>query len=271
MSALTILHRSAALGGREVVAELIARCGFVFSSTFLRFDSNHAVDGRDESNSTALHWACANNRFQVVQLLLERGADPLARNARGETPLHVARTVGATACLALLAKALAEAPAVAVPQRAVVTVLPPAPNDAMLRAVFNGISSDLCSALLAGADPNLVVTPDQATVLHLASAFGQAALVRLLLERGCARAPRMAGEVTPLFLACSEGHVPVVRALLDVEDSGLYALNKDGQDCLHVAAMNGRAEVVALLLKQRDGRAIFEPDRQVDELLKRLP
>jgi ankyrin repeat protein len=220
------------------------------------------VDGRDESNSTALHWACANNRSQVVQLLLERGADPLTRNSRGETPLHVARTVGATACMPLLAKALTEAaPVAAAPDPQPIAVLPPVPNDAMLRAVFNGILSDLRSALLAGADPNLVVTSDLATVLHLACAFGQAPLVRLLLERGCFRAPRMAGEVTPLFLACGEGHLHVVRAMLEQEDAGLYALNKDGQDCLHVAAINGRAEVVAQLLKHRDGRAVFERDK----------
>jgi len=39
---------------------------------------------------TPLHTAVLKNRFHLVRLLLRHGADPRARNTRGETPLHLA-------------------------------------------------------------------------------------------------------------------------------------------------------------------------------------
>lgn len=43
---------------------------------------------------SALHWACAENRFEAVKLLLESGADPNARDSHQGTPLHQASAQG---------------------------------------------------------------------------------------------------------------------------------------------------------------------------------
>ena len=45
---------------------------------------------QDESGETALHWACDKNKLDSVILLIERGADPLHRNAKGKTPGEIA-------------------------------------------------------------------------------------------------------------------------------------------------------------------------------------
>lgn len=47
-------------------------------------------------NETALHVAAEDDHVEIVQLLLEAGADPTARRIFDETPLDVASREGAT-------------------------------------------------------------------------------------------------------------------------------------------------------------------------------
>ncbi len=56
----------------------------------------------DLDGSTALHFAAAANDEIATRLLLEHGADPKAKDARGRTPLEAARTNEATKTTALL-------------------------------------------------------------------------------------------------------------------------------------------------------------------------
>jgi ankyrin repeat protein len=43
---------------------------------------------------TPLHWAAASGRGSIVDLLLDRGADPAAADKRGRTPAELARDAG---------------------------------------------------------------------------------------------------------------------------------------------------------------------------------
>jgi len=52
------------------------------------------VDDADPDGWTALHWAVVGDRLEVVQMLLDRGADPNAQDALGLTPLHWAAMTG---------------------------------------------------------------------------------------------------------------------------------------------------------------------------------
>lgn len=52
-------------------------------------DINH----KNKKSETALHMACQTGHTDVVQLLLERGANPAMKNNKGRTPLDLAKTM----------------------------------------------------------------------------------------------------------------------------------------------------------------------------------
>ena len=49
-----------------------------------QFQINRSID---DQRHTALHWGASMGDIDIVQIFLNRGADPIARNQRGETPL----------------------------------------------------------------------------------------------------------------------------------------------------------------------------------------
>jgi ankyrin repeat protein len=59
----------------------------------LLLDHGAAIEARNREGCTALYAAAAGARLEVAGVLLERGADPNAASAAGETPLARARRV----------------------------------------------------------------------------------------------------------------------------------------------------------------------------------
>ena len=61
------------------------------------------------SGRSALHLASGGGHVEIVKLLIERGANVEAKDAAGETPLHVAVAKGRAACVAELLRSGADA------------------------------------------------------------------------------------------------------------------------------------------------------------------
>ena len=55
---------------------------------------NYAGNINGESQNTALHLAIAPAKYEILQLLLQHGADPNLRNGSGSTPMHLATWLG---------------------------------------------------------------------------------------------------------------------------------------------------------------------------------
>ena len=66
----------------------------------------HGADlaAQDDTGSTPLHLASSKGIAETVRLLIENGADASARNGSHESPLHLASSSGSTETVQLLLK-----------------------------------------------------------------------------------------------------------------------------------------------------------------------
>ena len=111
------------------------------------------------------------------------------------------------------------------------------------------------------------VERDGAVVLHWACVIDHVGLVSYLLTRPDVKvnAPTSDEQLDddpnwtpfnkklyPLFLACKEGHVDVVRQLLNHSDIQVNLAGHDGRTPLHVACQMGDVDVVRQLLSHAD-------------------
>ncbi len=185
---------------------------------------------RNEDYQLPLHFAVRMNRPQMVALLLELGADPLATDGTGYP-----------------AAAYATAPDT---DRSVME---------MIRA--RGGTRDLFTALalsewetaarLLIENPS-VVEPGGASagVLHLMAKRGNVMAVKWLLDRGAgpnARWSHWDADVTPLHLAALGGHAEVVRVLLAAGADPSIRDSKHDGDTIGWADFFRRPDIVQIL------------------------
>jgi ankyrin repeat protein len=78
MDGWTALHIAASKGHLEVAKAL------VYSGLFID------VDARTHMKRTPLHWAADSCQFEMVEFLLEAGAEVNATDVEGNSPLHLA-------------------------------------------------------------------------------------------------------------------------------------------------------------------------------------
>ncbi|KAI8948231.1 hypothetical protein F4801DRAFT_581651 [Xylaria longipes] len=93
-----------------------------------------------------------------------------------------------------------------------------------------------------------VVSPNCASLIAFAARYGSKPIVRNLLALGADTNPKD-GNVSPLFAACSGGHVDVVNLLLCHDSGATKDLKVDSCFPLASAARWGHTAVVELLLK----------------------
>ena len=186
----------------------------------------------------ALQAACMSKRLDlgVVRRLLERGADVNAVDGDWDTPLQVAsgRNSGKIDLVKLLLEHGAEVNALG------------GMHGNALQAAYAGDNDDVVQLLLEwGADPGKEGGP-YVHWLARAAGSGNHAICKLLLEKG-ADVNALGGVYgTPLEAACASGRTSVVRLLLQA-GADVHQVGAAGTP-LQVAAQRGRHELVQLLL-----------------------
>jgi ankyrin repeat protein len=235
------------------------------------------------ANMTALHFAVVHKRTEVVQLLLEHGADPHIPNAvagvGGLVPLLSATAAGHTAVVELLLNHNAAAVpvrgtaqyrrelqllmhAVGQEQADIVALLlargidVDAADQSGWSALHYAIGRDHKTVkvvkllLQSGADPNklpAVTAEDTAAPLRAAVCRGDAAVVQLLIAAGADIDNLFEECSTPLLMAADK---PAVVKLLLAAGADVHCTALNGDTCLHVAAARGYcAPVLCLLIK----------------------
>uniref|UniRef100_A0A8B9Q323 Ankyrin repeat domain-containing protein 17 n=1 Tax=Apteryx owenii TaxID=8824 RepID=A0A8B9Q323_APTOW len=201
------------------------------------------IDAQTESNhDTALTLACAGGHEELVQTLLERGANIEHRDKKGRsprfTPLILAATAGHVGVVELLLARGANKE-----HRNVSDYTP------LSLAASGGYVNIIKILLNAGAEINsrtgskLGISP-----LMLAAMNGHTAAVKLLLDMGSdINAQIETNRNTALTLACFQGRTEVVSLLLD-RKANVEHRAKTGLTPLMEAASGGYAEVGRVLL-----------------------
>ena len=167
-------------------------------------DSGADINARDEQNQTALHQAASRGHTPIVKLLLERRADVNAKNLFGQTPLLAPVYRGSLDIVQALLGAGAD-----------VDARSGFAGQTPLLAVSSGRTKVVEALLEEGADVNAKGEAYHETALMLAATTGSTATVKALLEKGAdVKAVSINGR-TALMMAEALDHTEVVKLLQD--------------------------------------------------------
>ncbi|XP_057341018.1 rabankyrin-5 [Microplitis mediator] len=268
----TLLHR-AIDDNKEEIAQFLIRSGCDLNATRKPGPNG---EGGDEArdNCTPLHLCCQWGLEQVVQTLVEHGANVNARDAEGKTPIHIAiqnqhaEIISLLLCHPSLDLSLRDkkglspfATALTVRNnKAAQAILEKLPSAAeqfdnkgrnfLHMAIQKGDMESILFLLSIQVDVNSRVQDvTQTPPLHLAVASGNEMLVRSLILAGAKINDTDAHRNTALHAAAKAGHAAVVSALLQ-NSINFDAVNTDGDNALHVAVREGHVSVVRTLLTE---------------------
>jgi ankyrin repeat protein len=165
---------------------------------------------RNENHRTPLHFAVLMKRPEMIALLLELGADPLAVDGSGQPVSVYASTPDDDRPVMERIRAMVAAELVSASRGN----RPPQGGPLDLVALLALGEFDTAADLLR-ANPELIAS--DRGVLHLMAQRNDAAAVNWLLARGAdvnGRWSSLGAEVPPLHLAAARGHADMVRLLL---------------------------------------------------------
>ena len=232
----TCLHFAAQRGHVEVVSKLLALGAK---------ENQDYVNARDNSGTTPLITTCSNGHMNVATYLVEHGANIHLQDKNGYTCLHNAAETGHVEVVSKLLGLGAKE------------------NQDYVNARNNFVSTPLmvaCSnghvnvaTYLVEHDANIQLQNKNGdTCLHYAAERGHVEVVSKLLGLGAKENQdyvnaRNNFRSTPLMVTCYNGHVNVATYLVE-HGANIHLQNKNGNTCLHYAAVKGHVEVVSKLL-----------------------
>jgi uncharacterized protein len=229
---------------------------------------------KDAKGNTSLMYAIAENRTELIKILLKAKANVSQVNNGGGTALGWAAARGKLDIVHLLLDHGADAQAIS---EAFVTAGENAHTDVMHALLEKGAKlSEVGSEALLGAAGSTVGVPDQGrsdtvtflcglgvdvnakdnegwTALLLAADRDRASVVQTLVDRGadvnakCDCTGYLSGGWTALMIAAREGQDDIARILV-AKHADVNVKNNLGRTALVTAAYEGRADVVRTLL-----------------------
>ena len=206
--------------------------GFVRQS----IEAGSNIEGRARADSlelTPLMRAAGAGQAATVEFLLERGANPNAKNKEGSTALSRAAAAGHADVMRLLLDAGAD------------PGIPHFDWPPVRHAALNGHTEAVLLLLRRGVSPDARVDAGGNTALMTAAWRGHAETVNALLERGADINARSDDGRTALMYG--SGKPNIVKTLLD-RGAHVAPRARDGRTALSSAIAAGSVEAVQLLI-----------------------
>ncbi|GFY72014.1 ankyrin repeat and KH domain-containing protein 1 [Trichonephila inaurata madagascariensis] len=206
---------------------------------------NNAADieaPAERTKDTALSLACSGGRYEVVDILLARGANKEHRNVSDYTPLSLAASGGYVNIIKLLLSHGAEINSRTGSKLGI---------SPLMLAAMNGHVQAVKLLLDMGSDINAQIETNRNTALTLACFQGRHEVVSLLLDRKANVEHRAKTGLTPLMEAASGGYVEVGQVLIDKgADVNAPPVPSSRDTALTIAADKGHYRFVQLLLER---------------------
>ncbi|MEO8193350.1 MAG: ankyrin repeat domain-containing protein [Gemmatimonadales bacterium] len=201
---------------------------------------------RNENNQLPLHYAVQRNRPEMVSLLLELGADPLAVDGSGMPAAAYATSPDTDRSVMekIRAMTLSELVSAERGQRQ------PRIGAMDLVAILALGDWEIAGRLLRGNPQLLAASGPSAGVLHMMAKRNDVAAVKWLLEHGSGPNAKWAhweAEVTPLHLAAMQGHAEIARLLLEAGADPRIRDSMHDSDPSGWADFFGHPEIVRIL------------------------
>ena len=200
-------------------------------------DAGADIDLQSKSGSTALMFAASKGHTDVVKALLGADADLNAKNNNKNTALMVAAQNGHVGCVQVLLAAKAHS-----------DLKNEHDQTALMVAAQNGHVGIVQILLNAGAEPN-VQNKQGNTALMVAAQTGHTDVVKALLAAKTKPDLEVSDKegITALMVAANRGHTAIVRVLV-AKAAHLDARDEHRDTALMVAAQNGHVGCVQVLL-----------------------
>ncbi|XP_022089542.1 serine/threonine-protein phosphatase 6 regulatory ankyrin repeat subunit B-like isoform X2 [Acanthaster planci] len=244
----TPLHIAARIKEGEKVAEMLLKSGA---------DVNAAM----ANGETAMHTAARHGHLLMVQALLEEGGDPVCQSKSGENPLHIAVRRShypiVKEIIQFLHNEMSRLDAVmAVNEQSTEgeTPLHYAAEITKEMIHYSGEDTDIMQLLLQyDADINLITKLTQESSLHYCARAGNNNIMLKMVNHLGPNRTQLAvnrqskNGWSPLLVASEEGHVEIVKLLLQ-SNARVDVFDEHGKAALHLAAENGHREVADILL-----------------------
>lgn len=264
VSCNTVLHPAVKQGDDDIVKKIIELLKLQTK------DNSSFINRLNSQGFTALHLACTKNNVNIVQILLDAGADITAVNKEKYSVLHYAAAFSNVKIIKMLLDHKVDGKSVSL------SLEDPNKRTALHTAVSNGESIDpnlkspeepykrsisvvktlLDYSAIQGNKEYINLQDDLGhTALHYAATFHYIPLLTLLLEYGANIDIEDKDGDTPLFNAVEKGDVEAVELIasyrINVQklDPNHHVNTYTGDTALHWAVKKEKIEVVKVLLK----------------------
>lgn len=196
------------------------------------------INSKDDLRMTPLMCAITAGHKPVCEILIKAGADLLATDKEGSNAMHIAVNWEKNEILQML-----------VVHKVLINSKDNSGTTPLMLAIRKGHQPSCEVLVKAGAD--LLATDSYGlNAMHIAVYFAQNEIVQMLaVQNQLINSKNKIGR-TPLMIAGEMGYMHICETLMQA-GSDLFAIDNEGCNIMHVAANNGKIEVLQMFVTQQ--------------------